>query len=378
MFGERIQMKYDLDKKIKKKNKKKNKLTAAQREMRTFLRNRFIKDPELHDRFKSTIEGLYGNNGAYAKALHRHTLRLFLSLVLFLDKAAQLEPPLIPTRKGIFRSDADFKCSEDIVINFAKEALHGEGNIIKHLSNLGYELSFKQSWMHEYAFRIKNLKVDLRDGVCLSRAAEVLTGIKDFEAVGTLKYPAVSRLNKLRNVKTAFAIFKEHNPSFLKDSKIKEQDIVDGHQVKTLEFLWHVIGSYHLSNLIDAKDICKEIQRLGKGDASEDKDDHVSLLLKWAQAVCAQHGIEVENWNSSFMNGTVVCTLLHHYLPSLLSKDEIEYDSKVKNQCQRNFALVYVCISLSLSRLYCKTLTLLLFKQIRKGSTRRIRSSSTR
>mgnify|MGYP007000260193 len=86
-------------------------------------RNRFIKDPELHDRFKSTIEGLYGNNGAYAKALHRHTLRLFLSLVLFLDKAAQLEPSLMPTHKGIFRADADFKCSKDIVKIFAKEAL---------------------------------------------------------------------------------------------------------------------------------------------------------------------------------------------------------------------------------------------------------------
>jgi len=148
VFGERIQMNCDMDKKNKKKSNsnKKNKLTPAQREMRTFLRNRFIKDPELHDRFKSTIEGLYGNNGAYAKALHRHTLRLFLSLVLFLDKAAQLEPPLMPTRKGIFRADADYKRSEDIVTNFAREVLHGEGNIIRHLGNLGYELSFEQSW----------------------------------------------------------------------------------------------------------------------------------------------------------------------------------------------------------------------------------------
>lgn len=59
---------------------------------------------------------------------------------------------------------------------FLHGRLVGEGNLLRHLDLLGYKLSYRQSPLAEYPYRVGNLAVDLRDGLRLVRAAELLTG----------------------------------------------------------------------------------------------------------------------------------------------------------------------------------------------------------
>ena len=69
---------------------------------------------------------------------------------------------------------------------------------------------FRQSCLDEFDYTIKNLCVDLRDGVRLVRLAEIWTThssgakqILDTSLSQKLRLPTVSRLQKIHNVKLA-------------------------------------------------------------------------------------------------------------------------------------------------------------------------------
>lgn len=63
-----------------------------------------------------------------------------------------------------------------VVMEFLHGRLFGEGNVSRHLELLGYKLHYSQSPLMEYPFAITNLAVDLRDGLRLTKVAEILTG----------------------------------------------------------------------------------------------------------------------------------------------------------------------------------------------------------
>ena len=60
-----------------------------------------------------------------------------------------------------------FQTSKDAIVAFSKDFLQGEGNVIKHLTYLGYELDHKQTPLDEFDFAVTNIAVDLKDGVRL-------------------------------------------------------------------------------------------------------------------------------------------------------------------------------------------------------------------
>lgn len=49
----------------------------------------------------------------------------------------------------------------------------GEGDIIRHLLFMGYSVLHTQAPLDEYDFMVKNLAVDLRDGVRLCRLIDL-------------------------------------------------------------------------------------------------------------------------------------------------------------------------------------------------------------
>ena len=59
---------------------------------------------------------------------------------------------------------------------FLRERMHGEGNTMRHLASMGYRLGYEQDPRTEFDFVISNMAADLRSGVRLLRAAELLTG----------------------------------------------------------------------------------------------------------------------------------------------------------------------------------------------------------
>jgi hypothetical protein len=59
---------------------------------------------------------------------------------------------------------------------FLRERMHGEGNTMRHLASMGYRLGYVQDPRTEFDFIISNMATDLRSGVRLLRAVELLTG----------------------------------------------------------------------------------------------------------------------------------------------------------------------------------------------------------
>ena len=84
-----------------------------------------------------------------------------------------------------------------------RDFLSGEGNLVKHLSNLGVTVGYQQKFIDEYDFSVSNLAIDLRDGVRLVRMTEILTKNDERTLSAKLRVPAVSRLQKLHNIKVS-------------------------------------------------------------------------------------------------------------------------------------------------------------------------------
>ena len=59
---------------------------------------------------------------------------------------------------------------------FLLERMHGEGNTMRHLASMGYRLTYEQDPRTEFDYTMSAMSVDLRSGVRLLKAAELLTG----------------------------------------------------------------------------------------------------------------------------------------------------------------------------------------------------------
>ena len=117
--------------------------------------------------------------------------------------------------------------------------------MIKHLSKVGLRVSFEQKYLQEFDYTVANLAVDLRDGLRLARVAEIMLarmeegegGIDQNMLVSNqLRVPAVSRLQKVFNVKTALSYLAHLgiDLNYTTTEIIRDVDICDGHRHKTL------------------------------------------------------------------------------------------------------------------------------------------------
>ena len=90
-----------------------------------------------------------------------------------------------------------------MVTGFAKKFLSGEGDIMRHLSLLGYTLTYKQTLLDEFDYKVDNLASDLRDGIRLCRLVELMVKDKSHALSKQLRLPAGSLLQKKHNIKLA-------------------------------------------------------------------------------------------------------------------------------------------------------------------------------
>ena len=103
------------------------------------------------------------------KAQNQAMLKKVLCLIMLLDKCKSMrllsrDPCLFSMGNGT----NNVKSSKALLINFAKDYLSGEGDIEKHLRQLGFRVEHEQSILSEVDFSVANLAVDLRDGVRLA------------------------------------------------------------------------------------------------------------------------------------------------------------------------------------------------------------------
>ena len=121
----------------------------------TFVREEMLTNQDIIDKSKQKLLVASEEEDLKSK-LRKHVMKKFLSLILLLDSAKKNVILLLPT---LFVQNAPVKSSEEVIKTFCREIMKGEGNIMRHLNFLGYNLTFEQSYIDEFDFTVKNLAV---------------------------------------------------------------------------------------------------------------------------------------------------------------------------------------------------------------------------
>ncbi|CAJ1061171.1 abnormal spindle-like microcephaly-associated protein [Xyrichtys novacula] len=329
-----------------------------------FILQRLLWNPDIAAEFRhAKVPHLYKDG--HEEALSRFTLKKLLLLVCFLDKAK--ESRLIEHNPCLFCQDAEFKTSKDLLLAFSRDFLSGEGILPRHLGYLGLPVSHIQTPLDEFNFAVKNLAVDLKCGIRLVRVMELL--IQDWTISVKLRLPAISRLQKVHNVDLALQVLKSKGVD-LKDehgAAIDARDIVDGHREKTLSLLWKIIFAFHVEVILNEDQLKDEIgflkrsfktkRRLASLKADRDfqpspsetrtaykhSSTKITLLMEWVRAVCDFYNLKVENFTVTFSDGRVLCYLIHHYHPGLLSDQAVSHSTTQTVECSQRGRLELDC-----------------------------------
>ncbi|XP_061680252.1 abnormal spindle-like microcephaly-associated protein isoform X2 [Syngnathoides biaculeatus] len=319
-----------------------------------FILQRLLWNPDIAVEFRHPkVPHLYKDG--HEEALSSFTLKKLLLLVCFLDKAK--ESHLIEHDPCLFCVDAEFKTSKELLLAFSRDFLSGEGILPRHLGYLGLPVSHSQTVLDEFNFAVMNLAVDLKCGIRLVRVMELL--VKQWNLSPKLRLPAVSRLQKIHNVDIALQVLKNRGVD-LKDEHgaiIDSRDIVDGHREKTLSLLWKIIFSFQVEVILNEDHLRDEIGFLRRSLRSklrfasvraghplkasalkitvpyENCSTKVVLLMEWARAVCDFYNLTLENFTVTFSDGRVLCYLIHHYHPSLISEESVHHSTTQTVDC---------------------------------------------
>lgn len=267
-----------------------------------------------------------------------------------------------PSADLLFQKPSQYKSSASVLKALFALLNPNAGDPSRVLGHVGFVVSYEQTPLAEFEYEVKNIAVDLRDGVRLTRVVEMLlypspapgyrNGDEEMIMVTLpsgetltskpgewllsqhLKFPCLSRATKLHNVEIALSALAtiEDGIAAALVQDIKAEDIVDGYREKTVKLLWGLTSKYGLGALLDWGDVEREIKRLcrvsGKYrendffsrtlDQAEAEDGygyarHKLLLKAWTQAVASGHGIEVKNLTTSFANGRVFEAIVDEY-----------------------------------------------------------------
>ncbi|XP_005095167.1 abnormal spindle-like microcephaly-associated protein homolog [Aplysia californica] len=320
-----------------------------------FIVTRLLSCPDIAAEYSHpTVPHLYRDG--FAAAVSRHMVKKFLLMVYFMDTAKT--DRLIDHDPCLFCKDAEIKSSKEILVQFSREVLSGEGDITRHLAYMGYTVSQVQQPIDEFDYAVACLSKDLKDGLRLGRVLELLAG--DSSVMGKLRAPAISRLQKVHNMEAFFKAMAKRGLEFntLEGVAVTARDVVDGHREKTLALLWHLIIHFQNSVQVNEEHLREEISLLEKslrltvalqsvgailargcearrdsGDSNLPQDNEMMrLVFQWCRLVALHYGVKVENFTVSFSDGRALCCLLHHYHPALLPLEEINFRTTVSFQ----------------------------------------------
>ena len=259
----------------------------------------------------------------YRAELRQVVLNRVLTIIFFLDRAKRAN--LLEHTPMLFSRSSTAKSTKEVLLTFCREFLRAEGNFVKHLSRVGLKVFAEQGAMDELDFTVTNLRVDLNDGVRLTKMAEIITG--DTSLLTQLRVPAVSRLQKFHNVGVALDALVG-----IPLEGLRAHHIVDGHRDKVLQLLWSVLAQCCLPELLPIEDIVAEMSRIRTLHHVKNSDKIPTTLsetlLDWSRLVCGLFQHPIDDLASSFADGKAACYLIHYYHPTLLRLPEL---SQTKN-----------------------------------------------
>ncbi|KAL6840619.1 hypothetical protein ACP4OV_029483 [Aristida adscensionis] len=248
--------------------------------------------------------------------------RVFL-LVAALDRA-KIESAL-PLETGIdsldggspllFSRQDQIKSSWQIIQESLGEAMHGEGDLLMHLTTMGYKLNYQQPALSEYDFTIQNLFEDIQDGIILCRVVQLL--LSNTSIILKVVAPSDMHKKKLKNCTLAIHYIKQAGVpvSDADGVVISAEDIVTGDKELILSLMWNIFIHMQIPLLADKTSLACELTRLKvpvKEQLMTENKSYVSLLYDWVQLICSKYGMSVKS-SSQFDRSALNC-LINYYL----------------------------------------------------------------
>ena len=168
-------------------------------------------------------------------AIHRHALSQIMVLVYFLDSAKR--KLLLFDDPCLFEKSSSIKSSEQVLISLCQDCFSMQRSVIKHLAYKGISVSHVQHPIDEYDWHVKNLAVDLKDGVCLAKLIDTLTNTSGL--ISLMRLPALTKQHSIYNVNYVLAALRQLGVRNISD--ITTAHIVASHQPRILQLLWSII-----------------------------------------------------------------------------------------------------------------------------------------
>ncbi|KAG9070338.1 hypothetical protein KI688_009675 [Linnemannia hyalina] len=298
----------------------------------------FINKAVFHDKqIEAELEPdrVLSNRPKFYQTMNRLILKRIFMLILFLDKAKTAR--LIPSDPCLFNKDSDIKSCRTLLLTISKTYLMGEGDIIRHLIFMGYSVIHNQAPLDEFDFTVKNLAVDLRDGVRLCRLIDL--HCPELSLSQKMKFPTLSKTHMQQNVNLALSALVTQGISLegTRGGVVTPRDIVEGHREKTFGLLWKLILNWKVAVLVDLSVLEAEIAALkaeykriygvdqpDRVDTVYFTSDQLSALLRWCQAIGAFYNLSINNFTTSFADGRGFGALLSYYHPTLLDMTEMK------------------------------------------------------
>ena len=242
-------------------------------------------------------------------------------------------------------SGEPWRSSKDILLAFSRCFLKSEGNVLKHLQGVGYEVSFEQKYIDEFDYHVKDVLVDLRDGVRLAKLVDITIGSDESDDRTSLseqlRVPAISRLQKIHNVTIVMQALASHATFLLDGCTTKDKflndvkHIVDGDRDATLLLLWKIMYAFELQLSVDAATVLSEIDMIQRDkrwkslfqqgkledsvlnlNSSEEYSIEQALQL-WCQVIVTPFDMKVHDLSVSFCDSKLLCLLVYYYHPAL-------------------------------------------------------------
>jgi abnormal spindle-like microcephaly-associated protein len=317
---------------------------ALKRAIEGFLETFLIRNMDKQD---------HGDHQGDVDGPYQRTILRSIMIITLLDKARLAPGNSLPRR--LFTDSSPHKSSSTALQALANLLLPSMGDINRQINHLNCNLLYKQHQLQDYDFRIRNLAVDLRDGILLTRLVEILlhtkssqshTGRKSSDTTTficetsllgdettewplsqNLKVPCVSKAAKIFNVQIALDNLKGVIGIDAVVKVINAEHIVDGYREKTLALLWALVGKWGLAAMLDWSDVRSEVVRLQKKlvlgqdhqSFNVDKlhdlelESHEDLLIKWASSLARLKGLQLDNLTTSFADGKIFESIVEEY-----------------------------------------------------------------
>lgn len=163
-----------------------------------FIVNRLFKNKHLEQKYSRILPQKLDK-------LKKFSLQKLFMLLIFLDNAKQKK--IVPHNPCLFLKTSKYKETKEILCKISSSILGSMGDILRDLKLMGIVLRHKQTYIEEFDYAFRNLAVDLRDGIRLTKVMEIIL-LRD-DLLCKLRVPANSRLQKVFNVNLALNALKD-------------------------------------------------------------------------------------------------------------------------------------------------------------------------